>query len=152
MMQKVRAATWRRRLCGSADNSRRALPQKVNVIHRRLQTSFVDSGKRDLAITANTWPQNGKIDFLQMPIEPCRLRMERIAERGYRELMVTSVWRINCNIGEKEDKCLAVNAGSKGMHKCAQTRTIKNQWFCDLELFWFLPDSYIFFEVFLIEI
>ena len=66
--------------------------------------------------------------------------------------MAASIWQINYDIREKDDKCLAVNADSKGMYKCAQMCTIKNRRFYDFVLFWMLPDSYIFFVVFLIEI
>ena len=78
--------------------------------------------------------------------------MERIAERGDKELMGASIWQINCDIREKDDKCLAVNADSKGMCKCARMCTIKICDFYEFGLFWILPDSYIFFEVFLIGI
>ena len=71
----------------------------------------------------------------QTSIEPCRLRQERIAERGDKELTATSIWQINCDIGEKDDKCLAVNADSKGMYKRAQMHTIKFSDFHEFALF-----------------
>ena len=101
--------------------------QKVNVACRQLQTSFVDIGKRDSPITVSRLCQNDKRDSSQMPIDPCRLRVEWISERGDKGLMATSIGQISCDIREKDDKCLAVNADSKGMCKRAQTCTIKNQ-------------------------
>ena len=141
---------WRR-LCGSADNSDRVLSQTADA-HCRTANGFVDIGKRDSTITASKLCQNGKHALPQMPIDPFRLRRWRIVEKGDERLTATSIGQINCDIREKDDKCLAVNADSKGLHKRAQMCTIKISDFRDLRLFWILPDSYIFFEVFLIGI
>ena len=45
-----------------------------------------------------------------------------------------SLWQINCDIREKDDKRLAVNADSKGMCKRTQTCTIKISDFYQLSL------------------
>ena len=102
---------------------------------RQLQTSFIDSGNRNSPITAADSAEKCKRTLSQTSIEPRRLRMVWIAERGDNELMVTSIWQINCDILEKADKCLAVNADSKGMYKRAQMCTIKIRDFCEFVLF-----------------
>ena len=82
----------------TADRHRRKRRTWLSASCRRASPN---SGKRDLPITAADSTEKCKHDSQQMPIEPRRLRMEWIAERGDMALTATSIWQINCDIGEK---------------------------------------------------